>query len=129
MTHTSVARMSAAHGKWSTVCAVVLCCAALLTAAPASADETGDAFVAALGRGGITTTDRNGAIAMANTVCGGLDANQSASVLAIKLVRDTDLSPRQAGYFIGLSVASYCPEYKGGLDTSVTWLSPGPPLM
>ena len=73
--------------------------------------------------------DPNTAIAMAHTVCAGLDSNQSSSFLAMKLVKDTDLSPRQSGYFIGLSVAAYCPQYKDKTDSSVTWLLPLPPLM
>jgi hypothetical protein len=115
--------------KWSTLYAVLLSAAALLTAAPASAEQTDDAFVAALARGGISITGRSSAIGAAHAVCAGLDANQTSSVLAMKLMKDTNLSPRQSGYFIGLSVAAYCPEYKGKLDSSLTWLTPGPPLM
>ncbi len=111
------------------MCAVLLSAAALLTAAPASADQADDAFVAALARGGISIPDRSSAIAMARAVCAGLDTNQPSSVLAIKLVRDADLSPRQSGYFIGASVGAYCPEYKGKLDSSLNWLNPAPPLM
>jgi Protein of unknown function (DUF732) len=121
--------MNVAPGKWSTVCAVLLSAAALLTAAPASADRTDDAFVAALARGGISMPDRNSAIAMAQAVCAGLDTNEPSSVLAVKLARDADLSPRQSGYFIGASVGAYCPENKGKLDGSLNWLNPGPPLM
>ncbi len=124
MTH-----MKIGFWKWSTVWAVFLSAAALLSAAPASADQTDDAFVAALTKGGITMSDPNTAIAMAHTVCAGLDTNQNASFLAMKLMKDTDLSPRQSGYFIGLSVAAYCPQYKDKTDGSVTWLLPGPPLM
>jgi hypothetical protein len=124
MTH-----MKVGFGKWSTVCAVFLSAAALVSAAPASADQTDDAFVAALAKGGITMSDPDTAIAMAHTVCAGLDATQTASVLAMKLMKDTDLSPKESGYFIGLSVAAYCPQYKDKTDTSVTWLLPLPPLM
>jgi Protein of unknown function (DUF732) len=113
----------------STLCTVFLSAVALVSAAPASADQTDDAFVAALAKGEITMSDPDTAIAMAHTVCAGLDANQSSSVLAMKLMKDTALSPRQSGYFIGLSVAAYCPQNKGKTDSSVTWLLPLPPLM
>lgn len=121
--------MNVAPWKWSARCAILLSAAALLTAAPASAEQTDDAFIAALAKGGISMSDRSSAIGMAYAVCAGLDANRTSSVLAMKLVNDTNLSPRQSGYFIGLSVAAYCPEYKGKLDGSLNWLRPGPPLM
>jgi hypothetical protein len=124
MTH-----LNLGFGKWSTFCAVLLSAAALVSAAPASADQTDDAFVAALAKGGITTSDPDTAIAMAHTVCAGLDTNQNSSALAMKLMKDTDLSLKQSGYFIGLSIAAYCPQYKGKTDSSLTWLLPLPPLM
>jgi hypothetical protein len=99
----------------SKVCTVSLFAAALVCAAPASADENDDAFVAALPNGGITMSDPNTAIALARTVCAGLDANQPVSLVAMKLMQDTNLTPRQSGYFIGLSVAAYCPQDTGTL--------------
>lgn len=124
MTHINVG-----PGKWSTVCAVVLSAAVLLSAAPASADPTDDAFVAALAKDGIVFTDRNTAIAMAHTVCTGIDRNKKTSVLAMRLMKDSDLSLKQSGYFIGVSMSAYCPQYEGLTDTSTNWLNPGPPLM
>ena len=70
MTH-----MNVGPKKWSTVCAVLLSAAALLSAAPASADPADDAFVAALAKDGIVINDRNTAIAIAHTMCAGLDKN------------------------------------------------------
>ncbi|MDT5171209.1 MAG: hypothetical protein QOD02_4550 [Mycobacterium sp.] len=52
-----------------------------------------------------------------------------SSVLAMKLVRDTDLSLKQSGYFIGVAVSAYCPQYAGRTDTSANFLNPGPALM
>ncbi|OIN80985.1 DUF732 domain-containing protein [Mycobacterium malmoense] len=114
--------------KWSTVCAVLLSAATLLCAAPASADETDDAFTAALTNYGIVISDGT-AISMAHTVCTGFDKGQTSTVLAMKLKKDTNLSLKEAGYFIGASVSAYCPQYKGATDDSVFWLLPGPPLM
>jgi hypothetical protein len=122
-------------GKRWTFCAVLLAgffgaaLVPIVSAAPASADQLDDAFVAALAKGGITVPDPNTSVAMAHTVCAGLDANESASVLAMKVMKDTNLTPKQSGYFIGLSVAAYCPQNKDKTDTSVTWLLPFPPLM
>jgi hypothetical protein len=118
--------MNGGLGKWSTVCAVVLSAAALLSEAPASADPTDDAFVAALAKEGIAVADRNATIAMAHTVCAGLDKTNKSAVLAMKLMRDTDLSLKQSSYFIGVSIAAYCPQYIGRTDNSTYWLYPGP---
>ena len=68
--------------------------------------------------------DPDTAIAMARTVCAGLDTNQTVPVLAMQLIRDNNLSPRDSGFFIGLSVAAYCPQYKGTTDSSDTSLLP-----
>jgi hypothetical protein len=124
MTH-----MNVGPGKWSTVCAVLLSAAALLSAAPASADPTDDAFVAALVKYGIVIPDRDTAIAMAHTVCAGFDKNEKSSVLAMRLMKDTDLSLKQSSYFVGVSMSAYCPQYIGHTDDSLNWLNPGPPLM
>ena len=114
---------------WSTICAGLLSVAVVLSAAPASADPTDDAFVAALAKEGIAITDHNTAIATAHTVCAGLDKSDKSSVLAMKLMKDTDLSLRQSSYFIGASISAYCPQYVGRTDNSARWLLPGPPLM
>jgi hypothetical protein len=124
-----VTHINVGPGKWSTVCAVLLSAAVLLCAAPASADPTDDAFVAALAKDGIVFTDRNAAIATAHTVCTGIDKNKRTSLLAMRLMKDSDLSLKQSGYFVGLSMSAYCPQYEGLTDTSTNWLNPGPPLM
>jgi hypothetical protein len=113
--------------KWSTVCAVLLSAAALLSAARASANSTDDAFVAAHAKDGITTSGPN-AIAMAHTVCAELDNNQNTSALAMSLMKDTDLSLKQSSYFVGASMSAYCPQYTGHTDNSLHWLKPYNPL-
>jgi Protein of unknown function (DUF732) len=85
--------MNGRPAKWSMVCAVLLS-AALLCAAPASADPTDDAFVAALAKEGIAVADRNSTIAMAHTVCAGFDKNNKSSILAMKLMNGELALPR-----------------------------------
>jgi hypothetical protein len=121
--------MNVGPARWSTRCAIVLSAAAFVTAAPASADPTDDDFVAALAKDGITFPERNTAIATARTVCAGLDRSNQSSMLAMKLMRDTDLSLKQSSYFIGASISAYCPQYIGRTDNSARWLLPLPPLM
>ncbi len=120
--------MNVGPAKRSTVVAALLS-AALLAAAPAGADPPDDAFLGALADNGIVLNDPGNAVAMAHTVCSGLDRNQKSSVLAMKVMKDTNLSARQAGFFVGLSVSAYCPQYKGQTDGSLDWLNPLPPLM
>jgi Protein of unknown function (DUF732) len=110
-------------------CGLLLCAAALLSAAPSSADPTDAAFVAALAKEQIVFADDSTAIATAHTVCAGLDKSNKSSVLAMKLMKDTDLSLRQSSYFIGASISAYCPQYIGQTDNSARWLMPLPPLM
>jgi hypothetical protein len=115
--------------KRSIPCAVLLFFMALLSAAPASADPNDGAFVDALAKGGIVLPDDNAAIAMAHTVCAGLDQRAKTSLLAMKLMKDTDLSMKQSGYFIGAAISAYCPQYVGHTDNSTRYLYPGVPLM
>ena len=110
-------------------CAVLLCAAALFSAAPASADPNDGAFTNALAKGGIVLPDQNAAIAWAHTVCTGLDRQAKPSLLAMKLMKDTDLSMKQSGYFIGVAISAYCPQYIGHIDNSTRWLYPFPPQM
>ena len=110
-------------------CAVLLFAAALFSAAPASADPNDGAFVDALAKNGIVLPDQNAAIAMAHTVCTGLDQRAKTSLLAMKLMKETDLSMKQSSYFIGVAISAYCPQYVGHTDDSTRYLNPGPPLM
>jgi hypothetical protein len=126
-----VTRTNVGPGKSSTICTVLLSAAALLSAAPASADETDDAFIAALENYGIDINDHNAAITMGHNVCAALDNGHDESFLVLDVIHDTHLSARQASYFVGVSVAAYCPQYKGTLDPSLRPLLPAliPPMM
>jgi hypothetical protein len=110
-------------------CAVLLSVAALFSPAPASADQNDGAFHDALAKGGIVLPGDDAAIAMAHSVCTGLDHNAKPSLLAMKLMKDTDLSMKQSSYFIGAAISAYCPQYVGHTDNSTRYLNPGPPLM
>jgi hypothetical protein len=120
--------MKVGPDRWSTVCAIVLS-AVLLSGGSASADATDDAFVAALAKQQIAFADHDTAIAVAHTVCAQFDRTNKSGVIAMKLMKDTDLSLKQSGYFIGASVSAYCPQNIGRIDNSTNWLLPGPPLM
>jgi Protein of unknown function (DUF732) len=123
-----MAHLNVGLDKWSAGCAVLLSAAALLPAAPALADPTDVAFVAALAKEGIVFTDQNTAVSIGHTVCAGLDKTNKTSVLAMKLMKDTDLSLKQSSYFVGASISAYCPQYTGRTDNSASWLYPRAPL-
>jgi Protein of unknown function (DUF732) len=107
MTHARVG-----PGTWSTFAAVLLSAAAPLFAAPASADQTDDAFIAALAGQGIAMPDNNASIRMGRNMCALLDQGTTRPLLVMKLMKDANLSARQAGFFLGLSASAYCPQYK-----------------
>lgn len=92
--------------------AVLLSAVALLSAVPASADQTDDGFLAALERHGVVVTDARTSIALGHAVCAGLDKGQTRTFVSLSLVKDTNLSPHEAGYFMGASVTSYCPQHR-----------------
>jgi hypothetical protein len=109
--------------------ALALCAAALFLAAPASADPNDGPFVDALGKGGIVLPDQNAAISMAHSVCAALDQSNKSSVLAMRVMKETNLTMKQSGYFIGVAISAYCPQYIGHTDNSTRWLYPYAPLL
>ena len=112
--------------KSSTACAIVLSAVALLSAVPASADSTDEAFIAALTKNGISITDRDAATALGQSVCDGFDRHEKSSFLAMKLMTASGLSLKQSSFFVGLSVSAYCPQFAGRPDPSAYRSDPGP---
>jgi hypothetical protein len=113
MTHPNVGL-----GKWSTFIVAILSAAELFSAAPASADQTDDAFIAALQNQGIAIPDTDAAIQTGRSMCALLDQGTQRPLLLMKLARDMNLSARQAGFFLGLSTSAYCPQYRTTADNS-----------
>jgi Protein of unknown function (DUF732) len=99
-------------GTWSTLTAVLLSAAAPLSAAPAWADPNDDAFIAALASQAIPISDNNVAVQMARNMCALLDQGATRPLLVMKLMKDANLSARQAGFFLGLSASACCPQYR-----------------
>ena len=112
--------MDAKRRKWFTVDAILLAATALIFPTPASADQTDDAFLAALQKHGINFTNHNAAIGTAQQLCTRLANGQTPTVLTLFLTKNTNLSVHEAGYFLGDSIASYCPQYLKNTD------NPGP---
>lgn len=95
---------------WSAV--VVAVVSAALLAAPAAADDTDDSFIAALAGQDIPIPDSNAAVRMGRNMCALLDQGTTRPLLVMKLMKDANLSARQAGFFLGASASAYCPRYK-----------------
>ena len=90
---------------------------AVFCSAPASADATDDAVVAALAKRNIVINDdnRDAMLAEAHMVCNGLDKHYKTNILAMKLVGDTDLNFSQSSFFIGVAVSRLLPAVQGAL--------------
>ena len=112
--------MDVRSARWLTACTAPLSAVALVSVAPASADATDDAFLSALAKHDILISDRDTTLSEAHTVCAGLDKHYKPSVLALKLVRDTDLSLKESSFFIGVAVSAYCPQYAARPGTEVS---------
>jgi hypothetical protein len=95
------------------VLAVLPVVAVLAIGAPAQADTTDDAYLATLKKAGIVIKDPAIAIAMGKQVCTALDAGARPSRLVQTLMVSASLSPTEGGTVLGVSVAAYCPQYRG----------------
>jgi Protein of unknown function (DUF732) len=81
-------------------------------AAPtAHADAAVDSsnFLSALTSRGITFTARQAAIAAGHEVCDELDQGKQPSDVANNVMTQTDLDGYHAGFFVGVSIATFCP--------------------
>jgi hypothetical protein len=107
-----MARTNFGPGRRARFVAALLFAAAPFWAAPASADPTDDAFIAALVGQGIPVPDGNAAVQEGRKMCGLLDQGFRRAPILMALMRDTNLSARQAGFFLGVSTSAYCPQYK-----------------
>ena len=110
-------------------CAVLVFAAALLSAAPASADPNDGAFVDALAKGGIAFPDHNAAISIAHGVCAGLDQSNKSGILAMKVMKETNFSMKQSSYSSALPSPPTARNISGTPTIRRAGSQPGPPLM
>ncbi|OAN30208.1 hypothetical protein A4X20_09635 [Mycolicibacterium iranicum] len=90
--------------------AAALGATALLTAAPAVADD--ETFLDVLDMMGVPVTDPASAVEMGHTACAGLDQGQSVDAVAAALGPANGLTLEQSGMVIGASVAAYCDQHR-----------------
>ncbi len=94
--------------------AVVSLLALAAVASPAArADAVDNAFVTAVKNKGIQFASPQAAIVAGHEVCDELDLGKQKSDIANEVMTNSNLDGYRAGYFIGASVAAYCPRYRG----------------
>ena len=82
---------------------------AVVTAAPAFADDTDDTFIAVLESEDIPFSSSDEAIALAEAVCEYVAAGQPAEQVAVEISGPANWSVEQSGFFVGAATQSYCP--------------------
>ncbi|MGB8389074.1 DUF732 domain-containing protein [Mycobacterium sp.] len=82
----------------------------------AAADDNDAAFLTALDRHGIKYGTRDGAIASGHLVCSKINGGETATQVAQDVMGNSNLDGYHAGYFVGASIAAYCPQVGAGLS-------------
>jgi Protein of unknown function (DUF732) len=72
--------------------------------------ESGN-FLGALSSRGISFGSGQAAIAAGHEVCGELDESKQASDVANTVMTQTNLDGYHAGFFVGVSIAAFCPRH------------------
>jgi hypothetical protein len=71
----------------------------------------GSNFVGALSSRGITFTSRQAAIVAGHEVCDELDQGKQTSDVANNVMTQSNLDGYHAGFFVGVSIAAFCPRH------------------
>jgi Protein of unknown function (DUF732) len=74
----------------------------------------GAAFLAVLTAHGISYATPELAIWDAHQVCANVAMGNDPKAIAMTLVKQTNLDGYHAGFFVGASIAAYCPEWMSG---------------
>jgi hypothetical protein len=78
----------------------------------ARADAVDNLFVTAVKNKGIEFASPQAAIVAGHEVCDELDLGKQKSDIASEVMTNSNLDGYRAGFFIGASVAAYCPRYR-----------------
>jgi hypothetical protein len=88
---------------------------AIATAGAAEATTTDEAFIAQMKEVGVTFSSTQAAVEQANQVCAERASGKTAAQIAREVLSQTNLTPRQASYFVDNAAEAYCPQYAGVL--------------
>jgi hypothetical protein len=89
--------------------------AALVSAGAAGATNTDDMFVSVLADQGIQPPSTQEAVSLAADVCKMFDKGQSLYDAVGSVSDSTTLTQEDSAFFVGASVATYCPEHDAAL--------------
>jgi hypothetical protein len=90
---------------------VVLLSLSGVAAPTARADAVDNNFLNALQSKGITFASKQAAIVSAHQVCDELDSGRAKTDVANDVMQQSSLDGYHAGFFVGVSVAAFCPRY------------------
>jgi hypothetical protein len=79
----------------------------------AHADAVDNNFLNALASRGITFSSGQAAIVAAHEVCDELDGGRASSDVANDVMQQSSLDGYHAGFFVGVSIAAFCPRHSG----------------
>ena len=89
-------------------------CGVMDIAAPtAHADAVDSNFLNALKAKGITFASGQAAVIAGHQVCDGLDGGRASSDVANDIMQQSGLDGYHAGFFVGVSIAAFCPRHAG----------------
>jgi hypothetical protein len=77
----------------------------------AHADAVDSNFLGAIGSKGITFASGQSAIVAGHEVCDELDQGKQATDVANDVMAQTNLDGYHAGFFVGVSIAAFCPRH------------------
>ncbi|HET7073273.1 MAG TPA: DUF732 domain-containing protein [Mycobacterium sp.] len=78
----------------------------------AHADAIDNSFLSAIKAKGITFASPEDAIVAGHEVCDELDLGRQKSDVASEVMNNAKMDDYHAGFFVGVSVAAYCPRYR-----------------
>ena len=87
--------------------------AVALAAPSAHADAVDTNFLNALQAKGITFASGQAAVIAGHQVCDGLDGGRASSDEANDIMQQSGLDGYHAGFFVGVSIAAFCPRHAG----------------
>lgn len=73
-------------------------------------------FIEHVEKNGIVVVDRESVIELGHTVCRQFDQGKTVVQVGAPIMVGGDMTAEEAGIFMGLSVAAYCPEHKSVFD-------------
>jgi len=110
---TTIRNLSAFVGAAAAASALGL--AALVSAGAANASATDDMFISVLADQGIEAPSTAEAVSTALDVCALFGEGEDLYAATSAVSEYTELGLEDSAFFVGASVATYCPEYEGAI--------------